>query len=119
MLATLDQVSKDVGTGPVVAHDPSKRGAGDISFVATQVSGLDGLGGWGDLDHAPGEWTDLDEMLTLTKRAALLMNRVLWAERAAAVGRRRPGLPPARTFPWPAPYYSICVRSHVCPAVHS
>lgn len=80
LLATLDQVSKDVGTGPVVAHDPSKRGAGDISFVATKVSGLDGLGGWGDLDHAPGEWTDLDEMLTLTKRAALLMDRVLWAD---------------------------------------
>jgi glutamate carboxypeptidase len=80
LLATLDQVSKDIGTGPVVAHDPAKRGAGDISFVATQVSGLDGLGGWGDLDHAPGEWTDLDEMLTLTKRAALLMNRVLWSE---------------------------------------
>ena len=80
LLATLDQVSKDVGTGPVVAHDPAKRGAGDISFVATQVSGLDGLGGWGDLDHAPGEWTDLNEMLTLTKRAALLMDRVLWAD---------------------------------------
>ncbi len=80
LLATLDQVSKDIGTGPVVAHDPSKRGAGDISFVAERVSGLDGLGGWGDLDHAPGEWTDLDEMLKLTKRAALLMNRVLWAE---------------------------------------
>ena len=82
LLATLDQVSKDIGTGPVAVHDPSKRGAGDISFVATQVSGLDGLGGWGDLDHAPGEWTDLDEMLTLTKRAALLMNRVLWADEA-------------------------------------
>ena len=80
LLATLDQVSKDIGTGPVVVHDPSKRGAGDISFVATQVSGLDGLGGWGDLDHAPGEWTDLDEMLKLTQRAALLMNRVLWAD---------------------------------------
>ena len=80
LLATLDQVSRDIGTGPVVAHDPSKRGAGDISFVAERVSGLDGLGGWGDLDHAPGEWTDLDEMLKLTKRAALLMNRVLWAE---------------------------------------
>jgi glutamate carboxypeptidase len=80
LLATLDQVSKDIGTGPVVVHDPSKRGAGDIAFVATQVSGLDGLGGWGDLDHAPGEWTDLNEMLTLTKRAALLMDRVLWAD---------------------------------------
>ena len=80
LLAALDQVSKDVGTGPIVAHDPSKRGAGDISFVAAQVAGLDGLGGWGDLDHAPGEWTDLEAMLTLTKHAALLMNRLLWAD---------------------------------------
>ena len=79
LLAMLDQVSKDIGTGPIVAHDPSQRGAGDISFVAAQVAGLDGLGGWGDLDHAPGEWTDLDEMLALTKRAALLMDRVLWS----------------------------------------
>jgi len=81
LLAMLDQVSKDIGTGPVVVHDPSKRGAGDVSFVADLASGLDGLGGWGDLDHAPGEWTDLEEMVTLTKRAALLMNRVLWADR--------------------------------------
>jgi glutamate carboxypeptidase len=79
-LAALDQVSQDIGTGSIVAHDPSKRGAGDISFVASQVAGLDGLGGRGELDHAPGEWTDLDEMLTLTRRAALLMNRVLWAD---------------------------------------
>jgi glutamate carboxypeptidase len=79
LLGALDEVSRDIGTGPIVVHDPSKRGAGDISFVAAQVAGLDGLGGWGDLDHAPGEWTDLDEMLALTKRAALLMNRVLWS----------------------------------------
>lgn len=80
LLAALDQVSRDLGTGPIVAHDPSKRGAGDISFVATRVAGLDGLGGSGRLEHAPGEWTDLDEMLALTRRAALLLNRVLWPD---------------------------------------
>ena len=84
LLATLDQVSRDLGTGPMVVHDPSKRGAGDISFVATLVSGLDGLGGTGAQEHAPGEYTDLDEMAGLTKRAALLLNRVLWAARPAA-----------------------------------
>jgi glutamate carboxypeptidase len=77
LLATLDKVSRDLGTGPITAHDPSKRGAGDISFVATLVSGLDGLGGLGAQEHAPGEYTDLDEMTVLTKRAALLLNRVL------------------------------------------
>jgi hypothetical protein len=87
LLAALDRVSQDIGTGPIVAHDPSKRGAGDISFVAAQVAGLDGLGGRGDLDHAPGEWTDLDEMVALTKRAALLLNRVLWAAPPRKAGR--------------------------------
>lgn len=83
LLATLDQVSRDLGTGPMTAHDPSKRGAGDVSFVATLVSGLDGLGGFGAQEHAPGEYTDLEEMTALTKRAALLLNRVLWAPRPA------------------------------------
>jgi len=83
LLTAIDQVSRDLGTGPIVAHDPSKRGAGDISFVASLVSGLDGLGGLGAQEHAPGEWTDLDEMLVLTKRAALLMDRVMWRDRAA------------------------------------
>jgi len=84
LLATLDQVSRDLGTGPIVVHDPSKRGAGDISFVATLVSGLDGLGGFGAQEHAPGEYADLEELTVLTKRAALLLNRVLWAPRPAA-----------------------------------
>ena len=88
LLATLDQVSRDLGAGPIAAHDPSLRGAGDISFVATLVSGLDGLGGRGAHEHAPGEYTDLDQMPLLTKRTALLMNRVLWA--APPAGRQAP-----------------------------
>jgi glutamate carboxypeptidase len=80
LLGVIDQVSRDLGTGPLTAHDPSQRGAGDISFVATQVSGLDGLGALGKQEHAPGEWTDLDEMPALTKRAALLMYRLMWAK---------------------------------------
>ena len=76
LLAVLDRASRDLGTGPIVAHDPAKRGAGDISFVAESVAGLDGLGGLGALDHAPGEYIDLDELVALTKRAALLMERL-------------------------------------------
>jgi glutamate carboxypeptidase len=79
LLATLDHVSRDLGTGPIVANDPSTRGAGDISFVAALVSGLDGLGGLGEQDHAPGEYADLEEMPALTKRAALLLDRVMWS----------------------------------------
>jgi glutamate carboxypeptidase len=80
LLAVLDQASRDLGTGAIVAHDPSKRGAGDVSFVGSLVSGLDGLGGLGAQEHAPGEYADLDEMVVLTRRAALLLNRVLWAD---------------------------------------
>jgi len=76
LLATLDQVSRDLGTGPIEAHDPSKRGAGDISFVARDADGLDGLGGLGENDHAPGEYVDLESLPLLTKRTALLMHRL-------------------------------------------
>ena len=79
LLATLDSVSRDLGTGPMTAHDPSRRGAGDVSFVAALLPALDGLGALGDKEHAPGEWVNLDEQPALTKRAALLMYRLMWA----------------------------------------
>lgn len=76
LLRTLDGVSRDLGTGPMVEHDPSKRGAGDISFVAHLVDALDGLGAYGDNEHAPGEFAELGELPDLTKRAALLIYRL-------------------------------------------
>jgi glutamate carboxypeptidase len=60
----------------MVAHDPSQRGAGDISFVAHLVDGLDGLGALGEQEHAPGEYVELDELPALTKRTALLIHRL-------------------------------------------
>ena len=76
LLGILDQVSRDLGAGPIEAHDPSKRGAGDVSFVAKDTDGLDGLGGLGEKDHAPGEYVDLDSLPLLTKRTALLVHRL-------------------------------------------
>ena len=76
LLRGLDGASRDLGTGPMAEHDPSKRGAGDISFVAHLVDGLDGLGALGDHEHAPGEYVDLDELPNLTKRTALLIYRL-------------------------------------------
>ena len=76
LLGILDQVSQALGAGPVEAHDPSKRGAGDISFVARDVDGLDGLGALGDNDHAHGEYVDLDALAVLRKRTGLLMLRL-------------------------------------------
>ena len=60
--------------------DPVKRGAGDISFVATDVDGLAGLGAGGRGGHAPGETVDIPSIFKQAKRAAILMSR-LAAER--------------------------------------
>jgi glutamate carboxypeptidase len=76
LLTELDGVSRDLGAGPMAAHDPSRRGAGDISFVAALVDGLDGLGAVGEQEHATGEYCELGKLPLQIKRAALLMYRV-------------------------------------------
>lgn len=78
LLAVLDEVSRDLGYGPVEAHDPGARGAADVSFVADLVDGaLDGLGAMGHREHAPDEWVELDKLPMLIERAALLIHRLL------------------------------------------
>jgi glutamate carboxypeptidase len=76
LLRVLDGVSRDLGTGPIGAHDPLKRGAGDVAFVSGIVDALDGLGALGENEHAPGEYVELEEMAPLAKRAALLIYRL-------------------------------------------
>jgi glutamate carboxypeptidase len=77
VLALLDAVSRDMGAGSITAHDASRRGAGDVSFVSPPLAGLDGLGALGRNEHAPGEYVELEALPLLTKRAALLMYRLL------------------------------------------
>ncbi|MBI4911293.1 MAG: M20/M25/M40 family metallo-hydrolase [Acidobacteria bacterium] len=77
LLAVLDACSRDLGYGPMSAHDPGQRGAGDISFVAELLPCLDGLGADGGKEHAPGEFIELASLPMLTRRAALLMHRVM------------------------------------------
>lgn len=76
VLQVLDQVSQDMGYGPVEAYDPGKRGAGDISFVAKYLDCLDGLGVMGQGAHSEEEFVDLRTMEALTKRAAVLIYRL-------------------------------------------
>jgi glutamate carboxypeptidase len=76
LLAVLDRASRDLGLGPVKPLDPGRRGAGDISFVAHVVDGLDGLGVRGERPHAPDEWMDLESLPAQVKRAALLIDRL-------------------------------------------
>jgi glutamate carboxypeptidase len=77
LLAEYSAVSEAIGLGAVVAVDPRKAGAADISFVAEHVDmALDGLGlmGWGG--HTVKEVADIGTLNSQSKRAALLMWRL-------------------------------------------
>jgi len=77
VLKVLDDISQAMGQGKVEAFDPAKRGAGDISFVAKYVDALDGLGTMGGGSHTPQERMELNHFNDLTKRAALLIYRLI------------------------------------------
>lgn len=76
LLDRLNMVNKDLALDQMPALDPLKRGAGDISFVAADVSGLIGLGPSSHGDHAPGETVDLNSITRQAKRAAILITRL-------------------------------------------
>ena len=76
LLAQYDQISRALGFGAVEAHDPRRRGAADISFVAPIIPGLDGLGPWGRGGHTPDEDVNLNSIPIATARAAILMYRL-------------------------------------------
>lgn len=76
LLAVYDSASQALGYGAVAPLDPGRRGAGDISFVAPFIDGLDGLGALGSGSHAPGERVDLKTLTMQTERAALLLYRL-------------------------------------------
>lgn len=77
LLAMYDQVSRDLGYSSVVAVDPMRAGAADVSFAAPFIPmALDavGLAGWND--HTDKETADLRMFGPLTKRAALFLYRL-------------------------------------------
>lgn len=79
LLAIYDQVSRDLGYGPVTAVDPNKAGAADVSFTAKYVDmAIDGLGLGGAHDHTVQETADLTTLPQQTKRAAILIYRLSW-----------------------------------------
>lgn len=80
LLAMYDRASRDLGFGPVVAVDPSRAGAADVSFVANIVPmAIDALGLSGHDDHSEHETADLRMLPVQTKRAAVLMYRLTHA----------------------------------------
>jgi glutamate carboxypeptidase len=76
LLEMYDAVSQALGHGKVEAVDPGKRGAGDISFVAPLLDGLDGIGAIGSGAHSPREEVRLDSLGMQAERAALLIYRL-------------------------------------------
>ena len=76
LLEQLSQVSEDLGYGPMEPYDPGARGAGDVSFVAHILPGLDGLGVRGHNVHSAGESMEIDSLVRQTQRAAVLIYRL-------------------------------------------
>lgn len=76
ILAALNGVNADLGLPEMPPLDPLKRGAGDVSFVASDVDSFAGMGPYSTGDHAPGETVDLTSIPLQAKRAAILMSRL-------------------------------------------
>ena len=77
LLVAYDQVSRDLGYWPVVAVDPMRAGAADVSFTAPYVdAAMDALGLSGWDGHTDKETADLRMLGPQTKRAAILIYRI-------------------------------------------
>jgi glutamate carboxypeptidase len=76
ILAQYDTVSRALGYPAVKALDASRRGAGDLSFVAPLVPGIDGLGALGSGAHSPQESVHLPSLQMQTERAAVFLARL-------------------------------------------
>lgn len=77
LLSRFDAVSRALGYGAVEGDPPESRGAGDVSFVAPFVTGMDGLGVSGRGAHSPEESVNLNSLVMATERAAVLMYRLI------------------------------------------
>jgi len=77
LLASFNQVSKDLGFGSVGAVNPRDAGAADISFTADYVDmAMDGLGLRSSGGHTVNEKADPRTLPMQTKRVAVLLSRL-------------------------------------------
>lgn len=76
VLSQYSAVSQALGYPAVKALDATRRGAGDLSFVAPYIPGIDGLGALGQGGHSPQESVHLPSLDMQTARAAVLMMRL-------------------------------------------
>jgi len=81
LLTYYKEVSKDLGFGEVTAVNPRNAGAADVSFTAGLVDmAIDGMGLSGADDHTIEETGDISKLSLQTKRAAVLMYRLMRME---------------------------------------
>jgi glutamate carboxypeptidase len=76
LLALFDGASRALGYPSVGTTAPENRGAGDVSFVAPYIPGIDGLGTDGRGSHSPEESVSLPSLRMAAERAALFMARL-------------------------------------------
>jgi glutamate carboxypeptidase len=76
LLATLNDLNRELGLAEMPELDPAKRGAADSGFVAAYVPTLGGLGVAGGGAHAEGEWIDLNSIPRQALRSAALITRL-------------------------------------------
>ncbi len=88
LLAFYSDVSNALGYGKLAASDPARRGAGDLSFVAPFIDGIEGLGALGNGAHSPTESVSLPALTMQTERAALMLYRL--SKESADAMRRKP-----------------------------
>lgn len=86
LLAIYDATSRSLGYPSVGTSAPESRGAGDISFVAPILPGIDGLGVDGSGAHSPRELLSLPSLRLSAERAAVFMSRLSdsWQRRAGS-----------------------------------
>ena len=83
LLSRFDAASRSLGYGPVEGDPPESRGAGDVSFVAPYLTGMDGLGVSGRGAHSPEESVNLNSLRMAAERAAVFMYRLINGPRGA------------------------------------
>jgi glutamate carboxypeptidase len=82
LLQHYNKVSQDLGFGAVEAVNPRNAGAADISFTSGYVEmAIDGLGlTGGDDDHTISETGNINHLTVQSKRAAVLMYRLVFGK---------------------------------------
>jgi glutamate carboxypeptidase len=76
LLKQLNEVNRSLNMDIMEPLDASRRGAGDLSFVAPYVASISGLGSYGGGAHAPGETIKLERQPEQTRRVALYLYKL-------------------------------------------